>query len=234
MKVRTAAHWTVVVSALTTFACATTYQSTWKSPDARPLHLAGRKVAAVFVNRDPTLRRRAEDAMAREISARGAQGVPAYTVLSESEARDRDPARARFGQLGFSGAVVMRIVGSETHYTYEPAFWAGPNYHQFWGGYWDWGWGTVWEPAYLRTDRIVKVETLVYSLEQDQLVWSGVSRTLNPSEIEGFVPELAAAASKQMASERLFSPELSARAIAARPAPRASTTRAVTIAPRTE
>jgi hypothetical protein len=206
MKFRIAARWIVVATALTAFACATTFQSTWRSPDARPLHLAGRKVAAVFVNRDPALRRRAEDAMARDISARGAQGVPAYTILSESEAQDRDAAKARFGQLGFSSAVVMRIVGSETEYTYEPAFWDGPNYHHFWGGYWGWGWGMVWEPGYLRTDKIVKVETLVYSLEQNQLVWSGVSRTFNPSEIEGFISELAAAASKQMASERLFSP----------------------------
>lgn len=206
MRVRTATRWIVVASALTAFACATTtFQSTWRSPDARPLHLAGRKVAAVFVNRDPTLRRRAEDAMAREISARGAQGVPAYTVLSESEARDRDAAKGRFEQLGFSGAVVMRIVGSETQYTYEPAFWAGPHYHHFWG-YWGWGWGLAWEPAYLRADRIVKVETLVYSLEQDQLVWAGVSRTFNPSEIEGFISELAGAVSKQMAKEGLFAP----------------------------
>ena len=235
MKVRTAARWIVAASALTGFACATTFQSTWRSPDARPLRLAGRKVAAVFVNRDPALRRRAEDAMARDISARGAQGVPAYTILSESEAQDWGAARARFGQLGFSSAVVMRIVGSETQYTYESAFWDGPHYHHFWGGgYWGWGWGVAWEPAYLRQDKIVKVETLVYSLEQDQLIWAGVSRTLDPSEIESLVSELSAAVSKQMASERLFAPELSARAVAARPAPRVSTTRTETMRPRTE
>jgi hypothetical protein len=207
MKVRTAARWIVAASALTGFACATTFQSTWRSPDARPLHLAGRKVAVVFVNRDPTLRRRAEDAMAREISARGAVGVPAYTVLSESGARNRDAAKAKFEQLGFSSAVVMRIVGSETQYTYESTFWAAPPYHHFWGGgYWGWGWGMAWEPAYLRADKIVKIETLVYSLDQDQLVWVGVSRTLDPSEIESLVSELSAAVSKQMASERLFAP----------------------------
>jgi len=200
-------HWLLAVAMLLSLSCATTtFQSTWKSPTARPLRLAGRKVAAVFVNRDPALRRRAEDAMAREISARGARGIPAYTVLSDSEIRDQEGAKAKFEQLGFSGAVVMRIVGSETQYTYESAFWVHPHYHHFWGGYWGWGWGTVWEPAYLREDRIVKVETLVYSLEQDQLVWAGVSRTFNPSEIEGFISELSAAVSKKMAKEGLFGP----------------------------
>jgi hypothetical protein len=188
-----------------TLACATTtFQSTWRSPEARPLKLSGKKVLAVFVNRNPTLRRRGEDAMVREISARGARGVPSYTILSESEVRDPDTARKKAEELGFSGAVVMRIVGSETQYTYEPAYWGVPHYRHFWGGYWGWGWGTVWEPGYLREDKIVKVETLVYSLEQDQLVWAGVSRTFNPSEIESFVSELATAISKQLTKEGLL------------------------------
>lgn len=202
---RIAKVFALAAAVLLPLACATTtFQSTWRSPNAQPLRLAGRKVAAVFINRNPALRRRAEDAMAAEISARGARGVPAYTVVSESEVRDKDAAKARFEELGFSGAVVMRFVGSETQYTYEPAFWGRPYYRHFWGGYWGWGWGTVWEPAYLRADKIVKVETLVYSLEQDQLVWAGVSRTFNPADIEGFISELSAAISKEMAKEGLL------------------------------
>ncbi len=206
-KSRTAPRLALAAAALALAACATTsFQSTWRSPDARPLRLTGRKVVAVFLSKDPAQRRRAEDAMAREISARGAQGVPSYTILSDEEVRDREASKAKVERLGFSGAVVMRVVGSQTQYTYEPAggVWVGPHYHHFWGGYWRWGWGAVWEPGYLSVDKIVKVETLVYSLEQDQLVWAGVSRTLNPAEIESFISELAAAVSKRMAKDGLF------------------------------
>ncbi len=192
-------------AALITFACATTtFQSTWRSPDARPLKLSGKKVVGVFVSKDETLRRRAEDAMAREISARGAQGVPAYTVLTDEEVRDRDAAKAKLEQLGFSGAVVMRVIGTQTRYTYEPAYWARPYYHHFWAGYWGWGWGTVWAPGYLVADKIVSVETLVYSLEQDELVWAGVSRTVDPNQIDPFIAELAAAVTKQMVKDGLL------------------------------
>src|SRR5262249_31600762 len=55
--------------ALLVWACSTTtFQSTWKAPDVTPLRLEGKKVAAVFMTRNPAARRRAEDAMAREIS----------------------------------------------------------------------------------------------------------------------------------------------------------------------
>jgi hypothetical protein len=197
----------LAASALAAFACATTtFQSTWKSPEARPLRVEDRKVLGLFLSKSPAIRRRAEDAMAREISARGAQGVPAYTVLSENEVRDRDAAKAKLEQRGFGGAVVMRIVGTETQYTYEPAYWNRPYYRRFWGGYWAWGWQRVREPGYLRADRIVSVETLVYSFEQDQLVWAGVSRTVDPAQIESFITELATAVSKRLEKEGLLAP----------------------------
>src|SRR3954471_20295067 len=84
-------HLLAAAAALFSFACATTtFQSTWKAPDAQPLRLTGQKVAAVFVSRNASVRRRAEDAMAREITSRGARGVPSYTVLSEDRVRDLD------------------------------------------------------------------------------------------------------------------------------------------------
>lgn len=191
------------------FACSTattSFQSSWKSPDAAPLHLKDRKVVAVFVTPDPLLRRRAEDALAREITARGAEGVASYTFLSEREMDDRDAARAKAESLGFAAAVVMRVVSSRTIYTHvhEGPIWVGPPYPRFWDGYWRWGWDMVGRPGYLAVDRVVKVETLIYSLERDQLVWAGVSRTFDPGRIESFIAELAVAISKRMARDGLI------------------------------
>ena len=195
----------LIVLVLASFFCSTTtFVSTWRAPDARPLRLTGRKVVAIFMGR-PAARRRAEDALAREISARGAQGVPSYTVLSDQEIKDRDSAKAKVESLGFSGAVVMRVVGREKQVSYEPGVvWARPYYRRFWGGYWGYGWGTVYEPGYLREDKVVSVETLVYSFEQDELVWAGVSKTVNPERIEDFVAELAKAVSEQMEKDGLL------------------------------
>jgi hypothetical protein len=187
--------------------CATTtFQSTWRSPDAQPLRLSGRKVVAVFVTNEPALRRRAEEAMVREITVRGADGVPSYTFLSDSELKDRDAAKSKAEARGFAAAVVMRVVASKTVYEREPVngIWVGGPYRHFWGGYWGWGWGSVWEPGYLRAERVVKVETLVYALDRDELVWAGVSRTFDPGRIDDFIAELSGAVSKQMKKDGLL------------------------------
>ena len=38
----------------------------------------------------------------------------------------------------------------------------------------------MYSPSYLRTDTIVNVETLVYDLKADKLVWAGKSESKNP------------------------------------------------------
>jgi len=200
------ARWIVALACVLSFSCSTTeFVSTWRSPTAQPLRLAGTKVVAVFMSKNESIRRHAEDAMAREITKRGAQGVASYTVIDERLIRDEKFARSAFERLGFAGSVVMRVVGSQTQVYYQPSYWtAYPYYGHFWGGYWGWGWGSVYAPGYLETEKVVSVETLIYSLRQDQLVWAGVSRTVDPSNLDSFIEELAGAITDQMKSDGLL------------------------------
>ena len=50
----------------------------------------------------------------------------------------------------------------------------------------------------MRTDTIVSVETLVYSLAQDKLVWAGRSTTTNPRQVGPFVQELTAKVASEL------------------------------------
>jgi hypothetical protein len=194
--------------ALASFACSTTtFESTWHSPEARPVRLPGRKVVGVFIALNPAVRHRAEDAMAREISARGAEGVAAYTVLSDDEIKDQDASKAKLERLGFAGVVVMRVAGSEIRYVAEPAVaWTQPEYRHLWNGYWQWGWGRPDEPTARAADRIFKIETLVFSLEQNLLIWAGVSHTVDPDRVERLVADLARAVTEGMARDGLLGP----------------------------
>ena len=54
--------------------------------------LRGEKMAAVVMASDQTTRRAGEDALARELSARGAKVVPMHTLLVDA---DPDEAKAR-------------------------------------------------------------------------------------------------------------------------------------------
>jgi hypothetical protein len=196
---------TAAAAVLGLLACSsTTFDSTWRDPSARPLQLTGKKVVAIFVNKNMALRRAAEDTLAREISAHGAQGVPGYTIFGEDEIRDQAKVREKLQSMGFSGLVVMRVAGKETQVNYVPGTYYGSPYYRTWGGYWGYGWGAVYDPGYMTVDQVVKIETLVYSFDQDKLVWAGVSRTVSPSNVDSFISEVARAAADQMEKDGLI------------------------------
>jgi hypothetical protein len=188
-------------AAMTLAACATTsLQSTWKDPAAAPLTLKGKKVVALVAIEEEALRYAAEDQAAREITAHGALGVPSYTLLPQAQIRDKERARAIFEREGIEAVVAVRQVAKEKELS--GSFWSNPGYSSFWGpGFWGGGFGG---DGYLRTDTILIVETLVYSLQQSKLVWASQSQTMNPTQVGSFVRELGKTLGTEMEKQGLL------------------------------
>jgi hypothetical protein len=178
--------------------------------DAKPLELQGAKVAAIVMMSDEAPRRAAEDTLAREISARGARGVAMYTILPGAKPENEAEARAALERDGIAGAVVMRPVAVEKDISSTPVVYSGPAYSGYYGGYYGYGWNSAWgytptmSGGDIRVDTTVVVETLVYSLKQNKLVWGGQSRTTNPEDVDQLVRKLAAAAAKELQKQGLI------------------------------
>ena len=158
------------------FACAsgggTHIESSWKDPNAQ--QLAFHRVLAVVVSSDPTVRHAMEDQLSRRLPNTFAsyRAVPDLAVGDDATARDQ--LRGRL----FDGAVVMRVVDVQN----PKAYVAGPTWHSAhpsFYGYWTSSWTMVREPGYLVSDTLVTVETAVYSLADDKLLWA--ARTQNAS-----------------------------------------------------
>lgn len=185
-----------VVVAVGASACASTaFKSTWKDPTAQPVTLHGQKVAAFMITPIETARRSGEDTLARELSARGVQGIPGYQLTGDKPMRDSEALRRKLEQAGVVGTVIMRVVDRRQEVNYVPG--GGPYYAGMYG-YWDYGWGIAGSPGYLTTYTIISVETTVYSVGQDKLLWGGVSETINPSNLDAFIRDVAKAAGDEI------------------------------------
>ena len=186
--------WALVV-AVGALACSTTeFKSTWRDPTARPVALRAQPVAAFLITSNEATRRAGEDILARELSARGVRGIPGYQLTGEQPVRDSEALRRNLEKAGIEGTVIMRVVDRRVELDYVPS---GPAYGSMYG-YWDFGWGMMGRPGYLETDTIVSVETLVYSLPQDKLLWGGVSETTDPSNLDSLIKEIAKAAGDEI------------------------------------
>jgi|SRR5882724_6236757 len=179
-------------------ACSTTtFTSTWKAPDGQTINPAGKTIAAVFVSGDERNRHAAEDALAKDLNARGAHGVPGYTLLPNEIRGDAEDMLARLKEAGANEVVVMRVVGVDK--------W--PSYLQVHG--WTFsasdtpGTGNLPSVTGLQHfDTVVSV--LVCSLDLDKVIWSSTSRTTNPRDLGTLVSEVADATAKEMVKEGLL------------------------------
>lgn len=200
-----------VVAALGSACESSPWVSTWKAADAQPLHVEGSKVVAVVMINDRSTRRTAEDTLAAEITKRGGQGVAMYT-LQEDDAKPSAEAetRAAVEKAGAAGLVVMRPVKRDKDVTVTPMTTYSPMYGAYWGGYYGYGWGSPWMAGPVtmgndvRIDDVVYVETLVYSLKQNKLVWSGQSKTTNPPNIDKFVRLLSDEVAAELKKDNLI------------------------------
>ena len=180
-----------VMSFLTAFAIADIkFTYTWKSPEAQPVAFAGKKVTVLLITSDRAGRRAVEDALAREITKRGAEGIPSSEIITETDLKNPDAVKAKFKEAGVAGVMVIRAT-PQTGEAVDPNMWRDPIYKDVWG-FMSRSWLSV--PPEIRKDVKFRVEISIYSVEQDQAIWIGttemVSTTL-PEFIQGIIDEIA-------------------------------------------
>jgi hypothetical protein len=187
-------------------ACSTTtFTSTWKAPGAQGIEPAGKTIAALVISSDAATRKSAEVYLANDLTIRGARGIAAYTLLGTDHGNG-DYARSRLKEAGVDGVVVMRPVSKDQRVTYTPGGTSSTfgSYYGGFGSYYGYGWQTTYSTGSVRTDTVVAVETLIYSLKDDKLLWAGTSHTTNPENLSHLVTEVADAVAKQAARQGLI------------------------------
>ena len=191
-----------VVALLVTASASTEFIRTWKAPGAARLNFAGRKVAAAVIVDDVNLQVAAEEALSREIAARGPEAVPAYRIVPRPEFAKKESARIWLEKAGVQGLVVMRVLGTDTRETYSSVVFSSGYYASPWD-YWGYGWGTAYPIGKGKKETMLTVETLLYDLSTGGPVWAGVSRTKNPKDHISFMKSLAADIGKELQREGL-------------------------------
>ena len=190
----------VVAAAL--LSAAPKFTSVWKSPDAGQVSFAGKKVAALVIAQDDSLRVSGEEALVRELTARGLQSVATYRIAPKEELQSADRAKGWFEKANVEGVVAVRPVSKDKRTTYNPGTWMNPYYSTLWG-YYGYGWGSMYIPGSVDQDTIIVVETTIYSVPRNQLLWAAVSETKNPKTLQRFVEDLVKESVKELHKQGL-------------------------------
>ena len=182
------------------------FVSTWKAPDAAGVSFMGKKVAALIMSDDLNLRMSGEEALVRELAAVGLPaGVASYRFVPKEELRDPDKAKGWYERAGVEGIVSMRLVRADVRKTWTPSMWVSSSYSTLWG-YYPYGWGSVYGVGSGRTreESLAVIETLVFSVPANKLLWAGVTETLNPKDAAAAIGDVVDATVREMTKQGLL------------------------------
>ncbi|HUM12648.1 MAG TPA: hypothetical protein VLT82_17000 [Myxococcaceae bacterium] len=191
-------------------ACASTeFKNTWKAPDAAPLSVKpGDVVVTMVMSKEETIRRSGEDHFSDELRQRGLRPISSYTLIPTPLVDDRARAEALIRSSGAVAVFVVRLVAIDKEQRYMPTTYMGPG--PGFGSFYAQGWGFAYGGYYV-TDTVVKLETLVFDLRQDKLIWAGQSETTNPDRLEDFVREVVKVGVAELRKEGVITVELAGR-----------------------
>src|SRR6185436_10453453 len=126
-SIRTALTMIAIVVAVATLSAAVRFTSTFKSLDAGAVSFAGKKVAALVISNDDSLRVAGEESLVRGLNGRGMQAVATYRIAPKEELARAETAKPWFEKANVEGVVAVRPVSVDTE-RYTTGTWVTANY----------------------------------------------------------------------------------------------------------
>ena len=185
----------VLAAAALLFARSSKLVMSWRNPSYSPAIKFHRVLAMGFSNK-MEVRADFEDALAAELASKGLDAVAGNTILLRPPGTQLDLTylREQIQANQIEAVVVSRLVKVDNTVTYVPGtayFVPYPYYNTFYG-YSGTLYPMVYSPGYLEKEKKVRVETNVYvtTPPDGQLIWTGTTDTVNPSNVHNAIKGL--------------------------------------------
>ena len=165
-----------------------------------------KNVLAIVATKDASLRRTAEDEICKNVVKTAC--TRGYTVLSEAEAGDKEKAIAKIKAGGFDGVVLLRALGGDSGMTRKAGaeqptyYWRLYSYYDYWGVSWGVPYLEV-NTSYTKAQTYMTLETTIFDLATDKLVWAGSTETKNPDSARELVKDVTKAVRKDLKAKGL-------------------------------
>jgi hypothetical protein len=152
---------------------ATKLNAVWKDPSFQE---QPKKIMIIGMLPAEVSKRFFEDEMARNLRKQGTDAIISYSLLPAQPAPDRAAVEKVMREQGADAVLIARIMDKKTVQSYVPSTpaprYGGSGYYgSSWGGYYGNTGGGV------RTDEFAVIQTNLYDLKTEKLVWTASSDT---------------------------------------------------------
>jgi hypothetical protein len=170
---------------------------------AGPFH----QVAVFALGTDPAIRRLVEDEFVRRLPM-STRGIASYGLVPEAEQGDFEKARERVRAGGFDGVIIGRLVGVEGSVPWESgSLKQVPISYRTLENYYVASYQDAERASTIGPATVVRVQTNVYAVATEALVWSAASRTFDPAATRDVAGDVAKVVVEQLQKIGVLSAE---------------------------
>jgi hypothetical protein len=167
------------------FACgpSTKLEKSWADPSFNATTTKRfTKVLIIAPLKDAASQRTAEDKIVKQLKQ--GVGVQSYAYLSTADT-NKNVVDQKLLKDGFDGIIEMHLKEVEKSTSYVQGSYTGGHYG--YRGYYGYG---SYSPGYYTEDKTFMVETNLYSIRGNKLLWSGTTSSLNPTSFDATLDQI--------------------------------------------
>ena len=193
-------YFVLTVCALFFTSCASTkITDTWKD---KTYEGRAQKIVVIMIARNPSLRKMFEGRFVAELQARGNNARQSNKFVTLEELPDKDLVKAKIKSTDADTVLVSRLVGSKTIESYMHG-----GVHTLPAVYY--GWGSYYEVAFIDYGytgdmEVSYVETNLYDIKTEKLIWSGHSKTERSEGEQQLINTFIKKIVKKLSSDRII------------------------------
>lgn len=198
---------------LTSCAPSTVVTGSWKSPKADAMRGTHKHVFVAAMVSDVSIKTKLEDAISIRAKERGMEVTESADVFPPGFTKSQIPDKEKLVEIirktgsDLIITVAVKSIKEETRYVQgssSPMYAPYPRYG-YYGGFYGY-YGQTYQEGYYTTDEIVFLETNIYDVATEDLIWSGQTKTTNAGSIDTFLKEYLYATLDRLEKDKMIKP----------------------------
>jgi len=156
----------------------------WADPDFKAKL---KNIMVLSLNESDKSRRLFEDAFLSAMRQRKIQSSASYTLLPSYEDLDKEKVKAAISGSDIDGVLVLRAVKITMEERYVQPQATGTRYNSFYA------YVGEYRPtysAYNTQDKLVHLETNLYAVDGEKLIWTGKTESFSPADVHTYLIDL--------------------------------------------
>jgi len=163
-------------------------------------------ILVIGIGEEEHNRRLFEEEFTTQLSAAGIESEVSYKILPQGTVINRDTVVAAIEGKNIDAVIVTHLVGVDEETVYRTSMDYRPTYGYYNGlyNYYPHVHTYVHQPGYYTTHEVVKLETNLYEVSTEELVWSAQSRSFAPESAKEVIDDLVKLVIKDMKDKGLI------------------------------